>query len=40
VSTNELLGAEEIVQSTAPQICTVRARRGGEVIVQQVPCTN
>jgi pilus assembly protein CpaB len=40
VSTSELLGAEEIVQNTAPQICTVRARRGGEVIVQQVPCTN
>lgn len=39
-STNELLGAEEIVQSTAPEICTVRARRGGEVIVTQVPCTN
>lgn len=40
VSTNELLGAEEIVQSAGPEICTVRARRGGEVIVQQVPCTN
>ncbi len=40
VSTNELLGAEEIVQSAAPEICTVRARRGGEVVVTQVPCTN
>lgn len=41
VSTNELLGAEEeIVQSAGPQICTVRNRRGAEVIVTQVPCTN
>ncbi|MDG4648246.1 Flp pilus assembly protein CpaB [Roseibacterium sp. SDUM158017] len=40
VSTSELLGAEEVVQSTAPQVCTVRARRGGEVVVTQVPCTN
>ncbi|MCU4655183.1 Flp pilus assembly protein CpaB [Roseibacterium sp. SDUM158016] len=40
VSTNQLLGAEEIVQSAGPQICTVRARRGGELVVTQVPCTN
>jgi pilus assembly protein CpaB len=39
-TTNELLGAEEIVQSAAPEICTVRARRGGELVVTQVPCTN
>jgi len=40
VSTNDIIGAEEVVQSAGPQICTVRARRGGEVIVTQVPCTN
>ncbi|MGP1359061.1 Flp pilus assembly protein CpaB [Roseicyclus sp.] len=40
VSTNQLLGAAEIVQSAGPEICTVRARRGGEMVVTQVPCTN
>jgi pilus assembly protein CpaB len=40
VSTNELLGAAEMVQNTGPQVCTVRARRGGEMVVTQVPCTN
>lgn len=41
VSTDALLGErEEVVQTAAPEICTVRARRGGEVIVTQVPCTN
>jgi pilus assembly protein CpaB len=40
VSTRELLGAEEVVQTVGPEICTVRARRGGEVVVTQVPCTN
>jgi pilus assembly protein CpaB len=40
VSTDQLLGAQEIVQSSGPEICTVRARRGGEVVVTQVPCTN
>jgi pilus assembly protein CpaB len=40
VSTDQLLGAQEVVQSSGPEICTVRARRGGEVVVTQVPCTN
>ena len=41
VSTSDILGAEEeIAQTAGPEICTVRARRGGELIVQQVPCTN
>ncbi|GAA5065186.1 Flp pilus assembly protein CpaB [Roseibacterium beibuensis] len=40
VSTSQLLGAVEAAPSAAPEICTVRARRGGEVMVTQVPCTN
>jgi pilus assembly protein CpaB len=40
VSTRDLIGAEEMVQAAAPEVCTVRARRGGEVVVTQVPCTN
>jgi pilus assembly protein CpaB len=41
VSTRDILGPEEeIAQTVGPEICTVRARRGGELIVQQVPCTN
>lgn len=40
VSTDQLLG--EVVQTNAegPRICTVRNRRGAEVVVMQVPCTN
>lgn len=40
VSTRDIIGAEEVAQTAAPEICTVRARRGGEVVVTQVPCTN
>lgn len=39
-STNALLGEIDIVTGDAPRICTVRNRRGGEVIVTQVPCVN
>jgi pilus assembly protein CpaB len=40
VSTRDIIGAEEVAQTTGPEVCTVRARRGGEVVVTQVPCTN
>ena len=41
VSTDALLGAPEVAAAEAgPRICTVRNRRGAEVVVMQVPCTN
>jgi pilus assembly protein CpaB len=41
VSTDALLGAQEVVEAVeGPRICTVRHRRGNEVVVQQVPCLN
>jgi pilus assembly protein CpaB len=42
VSRDELLGAREEIAAApeAPRICTVRNRRGGEVVEIQVPCTN
>ena len=40
VSTSALLGEVEEVAEEGPRICTVRNRRGAEVIVTQVPCLN
>jgi pilus assembly protein CpaB len=40
VSTRDILGEREVIQIAAPEVCTVRARRGGELAVIQVPCTN
>ena len=42
VSRDELLGAREEVAAgpEAPRICTVRHRRGAEVVEMPVPCTN
>lgn len=37
-STSALLGEVEEVAQDGPQVCTVRNRRGGEVIITQVPC--
>lgn len=39
---NQLLGVEraEIQTVEAPQICTVRTRRGGDVVQIEIPCTN
>ena len=31
--------AEEVVQEVAP-VCTIRTRRGGELVVIEIPCTN
>lgn len=40
VSTDQLLGAVAVEATDAPRICTVRTRRGADVVVMQVPCTN
>ncbi|MCB1362150.1 MAG: Flp pilus assembly protein CpaB [Rhodobacteraceae bacterium] len=40
ISQDDLLGVVEVQQESGPRICTVRNRRGAEVIVTQVPCTN
>jgi len=40
VSTSQLWGEVQEVASEGPEICTVRNRRGAEVIVTQVPCVN
>lgn len=40
VSTDQLLGAVAEEAENAARICTVRTRRGADVIVMQVPCTN
>lgn len=39
---NQLLGVErEAIQTVeAPQVCSVRTRRGGEVVQIEIPCTN
>ncbi|WP_224813876.1 Flp pilus assembly protein CpaB [Hasllibacter sp. MH4015] len=39
VSTSELLGDVEII-AEGPEVCTVRNRRGADVIITQVPCVN
>lgn len=40
VSTSELLGTPQAEAVDAPRVCTVRTRRGAEVVVMQVPCLN
>lgn len=40
VSTSALLGEIEEIASDGPRVCTVRNRRGADVIVTQVPCVN
>ncbi len=40
VSTSSLLGEIEEIASDGPRVCTVRNRRGADVIVTQVPCLN
>lgn len=42
VSQRDLLGIEESVQPEAPrqEVCTVRTRRGSEVVEIPIPCTN
>jgi pilus assembly protein CpaB len=42
VDSNRLLGitAETIVQAEVPKVCTVRTRKGAEVVDMPIPCTN
>ena len=43
VDQRSLLGIEEMVVEAAPvekEVCTIRTRRGGEVIETPIPCTN
>jgi len=40
INQDSLLGVAEVEQEAGPRICTVRNRRGAEVVVMQVPCTN
>ncbi|WP_172296458.1 Flp pilus assembly protein CpaB [Pseudoruegeria sp. HB172150] len=48
IDQNRLLGIEEIVpepepevaEVEAPKVCTIRTRRGGEIIETPIPCTN
>lgn len=40
VSTSQLLGEVEEVAAEGPRVCTVRSRRGAQVVVEQVPCLN
>ncbi len=40
VDQDELLGVPQAPQEEGPRVCTVRNRRGAEVVVTQVPCTN
>lgn len=40
VSTSALLGEIEEVAVDGPRVCTVRNRRGAEVVITQVPCLN
>lgn len=42
VDSNKLLGitAEEVVQAEAPKVCTIKTRKGAEVLEMPIPCTN
>ncbi len=40
INRDELLGLAAVEEVEGPQVCTVRARRGGEVVITPVPCTN
>lgn len=40
VSTSQLLGEVEEIAAEGPRVCTVRNRRGADVIITQVPCVN
>lgn len=40
INQNQLLGIAEVEQEDGPRVCTVRARRGGEVVITPIPCTN
>jgi pilus assembly protein CpaB len=42
VDSNRLLGitAETIAQVEAPKVCTVRTRKGADVVEMPIPCTN
>lgn len=42
VDQQRLLGikAEEVIQEKAPEVCTIRTRRGADVIETPIPCTN
>lgn len=40
IDQDEFLGVEQVAQEEGPRVCSVRARRGAEVVVTPVPCTN
>ena len=42
VDSNALLGiqAQEIVKVEAEKVCTIRNRKGGELVEIPIPCTN
>jgi pilus assembly protein CpaB len=45
INQNDLLGIEiaveqEVAEIEAPEVCTVRTRRGSEIIETPIPCTN
>lgn len=42
VDRNALLGIETVqaVEEKGPEVCTVRMRKGGEVVMSEIPCTN
>ncbi|WP_430447875.1 Flp pilus assembly protein CpaB [Rhodophyticola sp.] len=40
INQDQLLGIVAVEREAGPRICTVRNRRGGEVVVTPVPCTN
>ena len=42
VDQNQLLGikAQEVVQVEEKQICTIKTRRGADVVETEIPCTN
>jgi pilus assembly protein CpaB len=42
VDSNELLGIkeQEVVQAQQEEVCTIRTRRGAEIVETPIPCTN
>ena len=43
VDQSSLLGLQQVqkqVQAPVEQVCTIKSRRGGEVVVTEIPCTN
>lgn len=42
IDRNALLGIQEeqVIEVEAPKVCTIKTRKGAELVETQIPCTN